>query len=97
MPEPVATITVEVVYADAQQQLVRRIDIAAGASVADAIRASAILDALPGFEPARLGIFGRIVQATHALRDGDRIELYRPLKIDPKQARRLRVAKSKKL
>lgn len=87
MPE---TIRVEVAYADPQRQILRALEIAAGTSVADAVSASRILDGLPGFVPAGYGIFGRIVAPDSPLRDGDRVELYRPLRIDPKQARRKR-------
>ncbi|MGH8313045.1 MAG: RnfH family protein, partial [Gammaproteobacteria bacterium] len=38
----------------------------------------------------RLGIFGRAVVPQQLLRDGDRVEIYRPLQVDPKQARRKR-------
>jgi len=87
------TIRVEVAYADPQRQLLRAVEIGAGATVADAIAASGILAQLPGFVPERIGIFGRFVEEQTALRNGDRVELYRPLKVDPKQARRLRATR----
>jgi putative ubiquitin-RnfH superfamily antitoxin RatB of RatAB toxin-antitoxin module len=88
------TISVEVVYADRQRQIARRLNVATDATVADALRISGIRAVLPAdFTEAAYGIFGRIVAADAALRDGDRIELYRPLKIDPKQARRRRAEK----
>ena len=87
-------IRVSVVYADPQRQIVRAIEVAADATVAEAIRASGILDACPrGFKPAGLGVFGQRVAAEAPLREGDRIELYRPLKIDPKEARRRRAGR----
>jgi len=86
-------IRVSVVYADLQRQIVREIEIAAGATVDDAIRASRILDELTGFVPAGVGVFGSRVARDARLRDGDRIELYRPLLIDPKEARRRRAQK----
>ncbi len=90
------TIRVEVVYADASSQVMRSVDLAAGATVEDAIHASYILDLAPAdFTPARVGIFGRIVARSAVLREGDRVELYRPLKIDPKEARRQRVTRQK--
>ena len=91
MPE---TIRVSVVYADPQRQITREIEIRADASVDDAIAASGILHELPlDFAPAGVGIFGSKVARDARLRDGDRIELYRLLKIDPKEARRLRAKK----
>lgn len=85
------TIRVEVAYADPQRQVLRTVAVAAGSTVADAMAASGILAQLPGFVPAGIGIFGRLVEPDTLLRDGDRVELYRPLQIDPKQARRNRV------
>jgi uncharacterized protein len=46
-----------------------------------------------GIDPARIGVFGRVVSSTTLLRDGDRVEIYRALKIDPKEARRRRARK----
>lgn len=86
------TIRVEVAYADPRRQFLRAVDVAAGSSIGDAVDASGILAELPGFVPAGYGIFGRVVALGAPLRDGDRIELYRPLTIDPKQARRRRAA-----
>jgi putative ubiquitin-RnfH superfamily antitoxin RatB of RatAB toxin-antitoxin module len=93
---PPATICVEVVYADAQGEVGRHVDIASGTTVQDAIETSGIRSALPpGFTLASVGIFGRVVAMNALLRDGDRVELYRPLRIDPKQARRRRAEKPK--
>jgi hypothetical protein len=87
-------IKVSVVYADPQRQIIRELEIGAGATVDDAINASGILGELPpAFIPAGLGIFGRTVARDAGLHEGDRIELYRPLKIDPKEARRRRAKK----
>ena len=83
-------IHVSVAYAEPQRQIVREIEVAADATVDHAIAASGILADLPGFTPAGIGIFGRSVAPDTRLREGDRIELYRPLQIDPKEARRLR-------
>ena len=58
-----------------------------------AVRSSALLVRLgiAGVRPAMdLGVWGRKVQGNHVLHDGDRLELYRPLKVDPKVARRAR-------
>lgn len=85
------TIRVEVAYADPRRQYLYTVEIAAGSTVADAIAASGILAQLPEFVPAGIGIFGRSVDASARLQDGDRVELYRPLEVDPKQARRNRM------
>jgi len=86
----VERIRVGVVYADPQRQIVREIEVEADATVNDAIQASGLLRDFPEFRPAGVGIFGRRVAPDAGLRDGDRIELYRPLLIDPKEARRRR-------
>ena len=89
-----ATIGIEVAYADPQVQILRKVEIAANSTVADALAASGIAADLPaGFAPAALGIFGRVVDAGTRLRDGDRIELYRPLQADPKESRRRRAVR----
>jgi putative ubiquitin-RnfH superfamily antitoxin RatB of RatAB toxin-antitoxin module len=63
-----------------------------GATVADAIAQSGIREAWPDLEirADRVGIFARKASLDTMLRDGDRVEIYRPLKIDPKEARRKR-------
>src|SRR5690349_656751 len=74
------TIGVEIAYADPARQILRKVEIAANSTVGEALDASAIAADLPaGFVPSALGIFGRLVTPTTRLRDGDRIELYRPL------------------
>jgi putative ubiquitin-RnfH superfamily antitoxin RatB of RatAB toxin-antitoxin module len=90
MPE--ATLRVTVVYADPARQFVREVQLAAGATVADAIEASGVAAELSLAESdlQSVGIFSRHVDGTTPLRDGDRVEIYRPLKIDPKDARRKR-------
>jgi uncharacterized protein len=94
MPDASAKILVEVVYADLQRQILRRVEIISTATVEEAIRASGIVAELPvDFVPAGLGIFGQPVGASSALSGGDRIELYRPLLMDPKEARRRRAKK----
>ena len=67
----------------------------AGSRVLDAVRASGLLADVPDAEVDALqtGIWGRKVPADQALRDGDRVELYRALKVDPKVARRERFSR----
>lgn len=85
-------ITVEVVCATAEHQRVRRVSLPAGSSVLQAVEQSGILLDMPevAFDPSRLGIFSRRVSADEQVRDGDRVEIYRPLTLDPKDARRRR-------
>ncbi|WP_341891644.1 RnfH family protein [Variovorax sp. YR752] len=69
-----------------------------GATLIDAIRASGLLERHAGIDPAhaRLGIWGRVQAPQTVLRERDRVEVYRPLTVDPKEARRLRYRKSGK-
>ena len=85
-------IAVEVVCALPQRQVRRRLELPAGSSVIQAVEQSGILQEMPevAFDPSRLGIFSRRVAADDLLQDGDRVEIYRPLTLDPKDARRRR-------
>ncbi|SPE29055.1 hypothetical protein SBBP1_490005 [Burkholderiales bacterium] len=87
-------IRVTVVYALAQHQWEVPVAVEAGASVQAAIDRSGLLEALPELRSRVLevGIFHRRCSLDAQVRDGDLIEIYRPLQIDPKQARRLRAA-----
>jgi len=85
-----AEITVEVVLALPRRMLLKRLELAAGATVADAIAAIDLGDDAALVDPQCLGIFGKRVPPGQALRDGDRVEIYRPLVLDPKEARRRR-------
>jgi hypothetical protein len=86
-------IDVEVAYGAAAHPVVRvMLRLPDGSTLADALRASGIEAGIPANELTALsaGIWGRAADADTRLRQGDRVELYRPLKVDPKQARRLR-------
>jgi len=85
-------IAVEVVYAEAGRQWVLPVELPAGATVMQAIEASGLLAEVPGLEvdPARLGVFSRKAAPDRVLEAGDRVEIYRPLTLDPKEARRRR-------
>jgi putative ubiquitin-RnfH superfamily antitoxin RatB of RatAB toxin-antitoxin module len=85
-----AEITVEVVLALPERTLLRRLMLAEGATVADAIAAADLGGDEALVDPQRLGIFGKRVPPEQPLRDGDRVEIYRPLLLDPKEARRRR-------
>ncbi|MBI1396022.1 MAG: RnfH family protein [Betaproteobacteria bacterium] len=86
---------VEVVHAERHRQVVRPLTLGAGATVADALAASGLGGAVVGLDggPPETGVWGRRVPPDHPLEDGDRIELLRPLLVDPKDARRRRAAR----
>ncbi|HET6804234.1 MAG TPA: RnfH family protein [Frateuria sp.] len=83
-------IAVEVVLALPRRTLLQRLVLGAGATVADAVAAARFGDDAGLVDPERLGIFGKRVPPGQPLRDGDRVEVYRPLTLDPKEARRRR-------
>jgi putative ubiquitin-RnfH superfamily antitoxin RatB of RatAB toxin-antitoxin module len=86
------TLWVEVAYGTPQKQAIVRIEVPAGCTVAEAIDRSGIRGQFPGMQvdPRALGVFSRKVPPDHVLGDGDRVEIYRPLIADPKEARRRR-------
>jgi hypothetical protein len=86
-------IVVEIVYALATRQVSSSILLPEGSTVGEAIRASGLAGRFPDLDPTNVGIYGKKVQTTTALRDRDRVEIYRPLRADPKEARRIRAAK----
>lgn len=90
MSEPGATLAVEVVFATPERQELLDIEVAPGTSVGEAIRQSGIADRFPGvgFEDCAVGIWGRPVERDRVLQYGDRVEIYRPLAMDPREARR---------
>ena len=77
---------VEVVLAFPDRAEHVRLDLPPGATAADALAAA-------GFKMTdAIGVFGKRVKPEHKLREGDRVEIYRPLVMDPKEARRRRAA-----
>lgn len=81
---------IEVVYARPDAAEVRTVDLPPGGTVRDALAAS-------GFQLQNqaVGVFGKRVALDHRLKPGDRVEIYRALAIDPKEARRRRAARKK--
>ena len=86
------TIAVSVVYALLQRASEIELKLPSGATVADALEASGLVAMHPEVDLARcaVGIFGRRVERDRVLADGDRVEVYRPLVAEPKDARRRR-------
>ncbi len=89
---------VTVCYATPNQQVEISVEVEAHANVALAIRRSGILTQFTDilFPDIIVGIYSKKVALDTALQPGDRIEIYRPLTIDPKAARLLRAALTKK-
>ncbi len=85
-------LDVQVVIAWPHRYEQRDLRLADGATVADALRAAAL-----GHEPelAGVAVFGVLADRSTVLRDGDRVELLRPLQADPKEARRRRALRQR--
>ena len=85
-------VKVQVVLAERERCVTLTLHARPGETVADMIRRSGVLGLGLGFDPLRvegaIGIFGQSVAPDVVPRDGDRIEIYRPLKRDPMEARR---------
>lgn len=91
------TLCIEVAYALPDQQLILEVRVPATATVGEAIDSSGILERFSEIDLSvqKVGIFSRITTLSAGLRDQDRIEIYRPLLVDPKTARRRRAAEQK--
>jgi putative ubiquitin-RnfH superfamily antitoxin RatB of RatAB toxin-antitoxin module len=90
-----ASVRVEVVLAQADEQRVVLVEVEEGARALAAVEASGILAGCPELDPGslRLGRFGREIARDARVSDGDRIEILRPLEVTPMEARRLRARK----
>jgi putative ubiquitin-RnfH superfamily antitoxin RatB of RatAB toxin-antitoxin module len=90
------TIHVEVAYALRERQALVAVELEEDATIEEAIQRSGILDAFPGIDlqRAKVGIFGRPAALDERMRDGDRVEIYRPLIADPKEVRRRKAGRS---
>ncbi|SFK84188.1 hypothetical protein SAMN05216302_101737 [Nitrosomonas aestuarii] len=92
------SIEVEIVYALPERQVLKKLQVPAGTSVEEAIHHSGIMHQFPEIDlnNNQFGIFSKFVKRETVLQSCDRVEIYRPLTVDPKEARRLRV-KNKKM
>jgi len=88
---------VEVAYALPEKQMIVPLQVSQGTTAIQAVNASKIAAHFNDLqlEAAKLGVFGKAVKHDQVLREGDRVEIYRPLLVDPKESRRARAAKVK--
>ncbi|MNC21149.1 Persistence and stress-resistance antitoxin PasI [compost metagenome] len=95
------TIAVEVVYALADKQKLLRLSVPYGTNMREAAERSGIAGLFPDLDlaTAPMGIFGKAVAKPEerVLEEGERVEIYRPLIADPKEARKQRAAKVAKV
>jgi len=91
-------VQVEVVYASPARQQICRLTLPDGSNARQAALASRLSESFPELDlsSCALGIFGKRLQnpETYLLRASERVEIYRPLLIDPKEIRRRRAAKT---
>lgn len=87
---PADRIAVSIACAEAGRQTVLPLELPAGTTAAEALERSGIFARHPGLDPAgcAVGVFGREVPRSYVLRDGDRVEVLRPLADDPRERRR---------
>lgn len=92
-------IHVEVAYALPERQLIIGVDVPRGTTAREAVRLSGIEEQFPNVEPGgnRLGVFGKLCKDDRPLNAGDRVEIYRPLLVDPRVARRELAAAGKSM
>lgn len=90
-------ILVEVAYALPDDQLIIQLRVPEGTTAEEAVLKSGIIEKFPDIDLAKnkLGIFGKLTKSSTALRERDRVEIYRPLIADPKEVRRQRAAEGK--
>ena len=90
-------IMIEVAYAISEEQVIITIKVPTIFNVQQAIEKSGIQVKFPCIDLSKnkVGIFGKKTKLDHPLNDRDRIEIYRPLILDPKEMRRKRAAKNK--
>ncbi|RDV26183.1 RnfH family protein [Alteromonas aestuariivivens] len=91
-----AVVNVEVVYGLPDRQTLVELAIREGATVEEVIQASRLSELYPEIDLAsnKVGIWSRVVKLTDTVREGDRVEIYRPLIADPKEVRKRRAEKA---
>ena len=89
-------IQIEVAYALEEIQYLFAEKVEQGTTVQQALEQYKLLKELPGLVIDKVGIFSKLVPLETVLREGDRIEVYRPLKVDPRERRRQKVEEERK-
>jgi uncharacterized protein len=89
-------LAIEVAYATPDREIIIALQLPHGATANDAIERSGILRQAPEIDWAKnkIGVYGKLCKFDYVLQQYDRIEIYRPLIIDPKEIRRLRAGKN---
>jgi len=92
-------MNIEVVYGHIDKQVLLSLEVDEAITVEEAIKQSGILDQFNDIDLSvnKVGVFGKLTKLASSLKEGDRIEIYRPLIADPKEVRRRRAAEGKKM
>lgn len=93
----VETINIEIAYATPDTQIIKAMNVDVGTTAEMVIAQSGFLGKFPeiNLEDNKIGIFGKVIKKDAALKEGDRVEIYRPLIADPKEIRRQRAEQGK--
>lgn len=88
----------EIIYLTPEREESLTVAVAAGTTVAELLAETVVRARFDRawLDPASIGVFGKRVSPDYVLEAGDRVELYRPLRADPKEARRERARRDKK-
>ncbi len=83
-------ISVEVACATPEKQRIIELNVPCGTTAREAVKQSEIQDEFPGLDisACAIGVFGEVVSDSEQLKEGDRVEIYRPLINDPRDTRR---------
>jgi uncharacterized protein len=98
MAPAAAAIAVEVIYAEPQHTIVKSFRLSVPATLEDVLRLAARDPDFAGIDIvySAVGVFGRLAAVGQLLHDGDRVEIYRRLAVDPKSARRARAREARR-
>ncbi|BBP43874.1 RnfH family protein [Thiosulfativibrio zosterae] len=89
-------IFVEIAYGLVDKQYLYGFEVPEGSTIEQAVLLSPLIKEIPDLNYEQVGIFAKLMPASTVLKAGDRIEVYRPLKIDPRKRRRDSVEKERK-
>lgn len=92
-----AMMIVEVAYALPEKQKIITVNVPVGCTLLEAVKCSKIVDYFPqiDLDNDKMGLFGKAASKDQVLKANDRVEIYRPLLIDPKEVRKKRAEKAK--
>jgi putative ubiquitin-RnfH superfamily antitoxin RatB of RatAB toxin-antitoxin module len=87
---------VEVAYALEHEQFLFELSVPENCTAKEAVESSPLIEMFPDLDYSKLGVFSKPVQSSMPLRERDRVEIYRPLKADPRERRRKKVEDERK-